>query len=211
MRLVYAAAVMVSMLASLDACAPAMVTAQASPDSIQHRNDCRLAEQVLRTGHPAPREDWALAMIWTCAQSGPAVAEALSVARASSDTAYLNALTSPLIRLRDGSVFAAALTLAGDRGASVPARVAALRALMYAVRPGGYVDFASLGSPQTINCFGTSATDSRVLNGAPLPANHVESVGVLADGLQKDASEPDAIRSAANCAMLLVRSIQRRH
>lgn len=192
-------------LVMVAACAPAVMTAQANPDSIHHRNDCRLAEQVLSTGHPAPREEWALGVIWNCPDAGATLAAALTAARTSADTAYLNALTAPFIQLRDGQVFAAALTVAGDRGASLPARVAAIRTLMYAVRPGGYVDPAALPNPRTVNCFGMPSPHSEVLNGAPLPSDYLAQVHALMSQIQSDTSEAEGIRHAANCAMFLVR------
>jgi hypothetical protein len=181
------------------------MTAQANPDSIHHRNDCRLAEQALSTGHPAPREEWALGVVWNCRDAGPVLAAALTGARASSDSAYLNALTAPLIRLRDGYVFAAALALAGDRSASLHARAAAIRALMYAVRPGGYVDPAALSNPRAVNCFGTPSPHSEVVNGAPLPSDYLEQARALMSRVTGEQSEPEGIRHAATCAMFLIR------
>jgi hypothetical protein len=188
-------------LAGVCACAPAAVTAQTSPDSVQQRNNCRLAEQVLAAGHPAPREEWALGVVWNCAEAGPTLARSLSAARASTDTAYLNALTAPSNRIRDGSVFAAAANLAQDRSASVPARVAAFRTLIFAVRPGWYVDFASLMDPNIVQCFLPPSPHSRILNGTPLPADYVAQVGSLASRIRGDSTEPRVVRSAANCAM----------
>ena len=187
------------------ACAPATVTAQADPDSVQHRNNCRLAEQVLSTGHPAPREQWALEVIWNCPEVAGTLAHSLSAARASTDTAYLNALTAPFIRIRDGEVFSAAAALAQDRSASVPARVAAIRTLMFAVRPGGVVDFAWLMNPNTVQCFLPRGLHAEILNGAPLPNDYLAQVRSLASRIQSDATEPQIVRSAANCAMFSVR------
>ena len=192
-------------LVGVAACAPATMTAQANPDSIHHRNDCRRAEQVLSTGHPAPHEEWALGVVWNCRDAGPALAAALTAARTSADTAYLHALTAPFIQLRDGHVFEAALSVAGDRAASQPARVAAIRTLMYAVRPGGYVDPAALPNPSTVNCFGMPSPHSEVLNGAPLPSDYLAQVRALMWQIQNDTSEAAGIRHSANCAMFLVR------
>lgn len=48
--------------------------AQGSERNNAHlRNDCRLAAQVIRTGHPAPRLGWAYSIIRLCDQSGPTV------------------------------------------------------------------------------------------------------------------------------------------
>lgn len=192
-------------LVALAACAPATMTAQANPDSVHHRNDCRLAEQVLSTGHPAPREEWALGVIWNCRDAGPTLAATLVAAKASMDTAYLNALTAPFIQFRDGHVFAAAFSLVGDRSASVPARVAAIRVLMYAVRPGGYVDPAALPNPRTVNCFGMPSPHSEVLNGAALPSDYLDRVRTLMSRMERDQTEPEGLRHAASCAMFLVR------
>jgi hypothetical protein len=109
---------------------------QSNSHSSEHRNDCRLAEQVLATGRPPTRKEWALGVVWNCRDAGPTLAAALTAAGASTDTAYLNPLTAPFIQLRDGYVVTAALALAGDRYASLTARVVAIRTLMYAVRPG---------------------------------------------------------------------------
>jgi len=187
------------------ACAPAAMTAQANPDSVHHRNNCRLAEQVLSTGHPAPREEWALGIVWNCRDAGPVLATRLTDARASTDSAYLNALTAPLIQIRDGQVFAAGLALAGDRAASLPARVAAIRAVMYAVRPGGYVNPAALADPRAVNCFGTPSPHSEVLNGAPLPSDYLDQARALMSRIASDHSEAEGIRHAAQCAVFLIR------
>lgn len=50
---------------------PAMgATAQAAPGSVKLRNDCRLAIQVLTTGHPGPQTDDALTTIGLCGPEG---------------------------------------------------------------------------------------------------------------------------------------------
>lgn len=46
------------------------VDAQANPDSVKFRNDCRLAIQVLTAGHPSPRTDDALGIIGLCGRDG---------------------------------------------------------------------------------------------------------------------------------------------
>ena len=198
-------AVWTVVLASVCACAPAAVTAQASPDSVRHRNNCRLAEQILSTGHPAPREEWALGIAWSCPQIAPTLARSLAAVRASADTAYLNALTAPFVRIRDGSAFSAAMNLAQDRSASVPARIAAIRTLMFAVRPGWFVRFAWLMNPSTTHCFLPPSPHSELFNGVPLPDDYVAQVRYLASRIQSDPTEPQIVRSAANCAMFSVR------
>lgn len=47
----------------------------AAQQDVHLRNDCRLAGQILRTGHPAPHREWAWSVIPTCADSaGPVLA-----------------------------------------------------------------------------------------------------------------------------------------
>ncbi len=46
--------------------------AQESRD-VHARNDCRLAAQVIRTGHPAPHVEWAYGAILRCDETGAAV------------------------------------------------------------------------------------------------------------------------------------------
>jgi hypothetical protein len=50
----------------LSAPSSSSVVAQANPDSVKLRNDCRMAAQVLTTGHPGPHIDDALTTIGLC-------------------------------------------------------------------------------------------------------------------------------------------------
>lgn len=191
----------------LAACAPRMVLAQDRPDSVHHRNDCRLAAQVISTGQPLPRREWALAVIQGCREGGPALARAMQESRLSSDTAYLNSLTWPAIRLRDGEIFQAAMQVAADRGASTQARVFAIRTLMWSMYPGGGLDYADLadlvqGRPRS--CFGPGpSTHTSVTQGTALPADFVARAKALAKTLDHDATEALAVRRAAVCLTLL--------
>src|ERR1044071_7803060 len=109
--------------------------AQADPDSVKRRNDCRLAGQVLSTGHPATHYEWALEKAWHCPDAAAGIASRLRASAASRDTAVLEALTRPTQRLRDGQIFAIALAIVGHNAASLEARVYAARTLLYALRP----------------------------------------------------------------------------
>lgn len=73
LRRIRHAALLVGMLATA---ASAPLHAQVSPDSIKLRNDCRLADQVLRTGHPAPHREDALHTIPLCPGSTASLGEA---------------------------------------------------------------------------------------------------------------------------------------
>ena len=60
------------LLLSLCLAIPCIAQAQADPDTVKLRNDCRLAAQVLSTGQPAPHRDQALATIGRCGAEGAA-------------------------------------------------------------------------------------------------------------------------------------------
>jgi hypothetical protein len=101
-------------------------------------------------------------------------------------------------------MFAAAIEVAGDRSATPQARVYALRVLVWALNPGGWISYADLA--------GTGQSDRRVclrygtpfhtqiVSGEPLPGDYVERVHRLAASILDDASEPVTVRSAAFCA-----------
>jgi hypothetical protein len=92
------------------------------------RNDCRLAGQVVETGHPAPHYQWALEFVRHCEVTGPPVLVALW-SRPPSDADHLNQLFLSSYRLRDSRVTAAAVEAAGDPGLPRIVRLAAIRVL----------------------------------------------------------------------------------
>lgn len=186
--------------ALLAALLPAHCLGQTNPDSVKHRNDCRLAAQVLATGNPAPRYQWALEMAWNCAEAAPMIAQRLEALANSLDTAALNALTAPTIKLRDGRIFAAALRVAGSKTATPEARAFAVRTLIYAMRPGGGITYAALINPDA-GCFGGGPSPHQSITpGAPLPADYVQQVNALGRRLARDTTEPESIRRIGFCA-----------
>lgn len=199
----------IALCALLVAVAHSSLSAQdAHTDSIHHRNDCRLAAQSIAAHHPAPKEGWAMEIIQNCAEGGPVLARALKEAQSSTDTALLNAITRPAIQLRDGDVYTAALDVAGNRGATIQARVFAIRTLMWAMYPGGsldYDDLADLVQGRTRSCFGAGpSTHTFVTHGeTPLPADYVDRAKMLAQRINTDAGEPREVRRAAACLYLL--------
>src|SRR4051794_23983871 len=111
------------------------VTAAAQRDAVDPvhlRNDCRLASQVVETGHPAPKLKWALGAIRACTPNeyGAAVAAAVRRERAISDTATLASYWNASRWLIDGQLFSAAMDVANDRNASQESRVFAILALL---------------------------------------------------------------------------------
>ena len=187
---------------------PLSALGQANPDSIKHGNDCRLAVQVITTGQPAVKTDWAMTFVRECAEFPAALAGALSRARTSRDTAALARLTAPADRLRDGDLFTAAFELARDRAASPEARVFAIRVLMWAYLPGMELSYSHLidtngdGIP-TCGGIGPSL-HGELVRRTPLPAGWVESGRALGRSLALDSTEVAPVRQAARCLALVI-------
>jgi hypothetical protein len=190
---------------ALAAQVPSAARAQVDPDSIKHRNDCRLAEQVIRTGHPNPHFRWAVGMARRCASVGGALADALRAARTSSDTAYLQALTSPVIELRDGGVLSAAMEIAQDETASDAARVYSFRVLMWALAPGAGISYADItdqvpGRRKMCVPHGTPIHLSVTWGSTPLPSDYEARIHDIGRAVLTDSSVAAPVRSAAECA-----------
>lgn len=189
----------------LAAVLPLGLHGQVPADSVHLRNNCRLAEQVLSTGHPAPHWSWALTTIARCRTGGPALASAIRGTRTSTDTALLNAVTRPSSQLRDKVVYEAALSIASDRTASTPARVFAIRTLLWAFIPGSWITYSNLvGSPESGACYGGGQPlHSYVVVGERLPSDYARRVNDLGLRVARDTSEPSEVRAAAGCAALI--------
>ncbi len=192
--------------------------AQAVPDSMRLRNDCRLAEQVISTGRPEPQDSWAWGLIHQCGESGgAAIAQGMASLRQSTDTAALDRLTGQAQWLRDGHVFDTAMSISEDAAASVPARVFAMRALLYYLRlehpttrgvPIAYADMhavpdSATGTPRQGCATGVVADHASppIATGSPLPTDYrarIEAVGVR---LSRNWAQPTDIRSAALCLL----------
>lgn len=191
----------------LVALAPVSVHAQAHADSVHHRNDCRLARQVIETGQPSRHTDWALRQIGGCGSEvyGASIAAGVRRLRAETDTAVLGRLWNPMHFLQDGSLYDAALEIAGDRAASVPSRVFALLALIHASRlgtsatyPGVTGGFDEHGFVRG-GCGNITVYDDVRITGTPLPADWRAQVQALGERLRSDLSEPLDVRTAASC------------
>jgi hypothetical protein len=181
---------------------PRSAKAQAEPDSVKHRNNCRLAAQILATGEPAIHTQWALDQSWRCPETAEALSQRLRAAAGSRDTAALNAITAPAIELRDGRLFEAALAVASDQGATVEARIFAIRTLIHSMRPGGLITYDGLADREG-DCYGGGpSVHQQITAGSPLPSDYVERVHTLGRQLMSNTAAPPSIRHAGMCAAL---------
>lgn len=187
--------------------------AQADPDSVKLRNDCRLAGQVLQTGHPAPRLQWASTFIRAC---GPdAVAEAnvaaLNRLRAAADSPELKQVWNQLQYVRDARIYRTVVDIARDRRASVNTRVDALLWLQRLRAPQQFATKAEVTGGFDANgrvqggCgrFTRLAGTVSFYDGEALPSGYVAEITELGRRVSADMSEPLDVRTAARCAQTL--------
>lgn len=202
---------LVSLLVLAGAAAPAQ--GQANPDSVKLRNDCRLATQVLQTGHPATHFQWATAVIHRCGADAVAAANvaALNRLRTSYDTAALAQVWNQLQYVRDARIYRAMMEIAQDPGASERARMKALVWLLRLRRPDQFatLDEVTGGFDAEGNVRGGCGRYSRLAgtapseHGEPLPSNFEAEITELGRAVSSDTSQPLDVRTAARCAQTL--------
>lgn len=189
------------------AAAPACASAQANPDSVHHRNDCRLAAQVLRTGEPNTKTAWAWATAQGCQRIGSSAAAALQRLRASDDTAALGSLVTISRRLSDDDLFGAAVEVASDGDASPAARVAALAALLYQVTEHTAAEYPGLLTVPAAGHWCQLEYYPRtvvVLQGKALRSGAADLAVSSASAIE-GSSAPAVVKSAADCLERAVR------
>ena len=121
---------------------------QTRVEEAQQRNACRLANQVVRTGHPAPHREWAYSVISQCEQSGPAALAAVWLGEKPLATGELTFLARATHDLRDRRLYVALRTAGRDARTDVEARLHALALLLDYVSPHGlYFEPADLRMP----------------------------------------------------------------
>lgn len=183
--------------------------AQANPDSVKHRNNCRLASQVVAKGAPDPKRTWAFGYIRECddPESKAAALAVLGQLRTSTDTSAIHYATAILVRVRDGDIFAATLSIAGDKTASVPMRVFALMALSrlqddFAAPDYGLFIRDRLGplNSHIGSCAAQGVHAVPYRSGTtPMPADYRQQIVTIARRVRDDPAEPMHVRSAAAC------------
>jgi len=106
----------------------------ANPLIVKHRNDCRLAAQVLTTGQPHTKRNWARGYIANCENEGvPAIVQEWR--NVPSDTAAVVQLMRASTSIRDMRIYEQARSVAVDRSRSDVIRVGAMHVLDSYVNP----------------------------------------------------------------------------
>jgi len=175
--------------------------AQADPDSLHLRNNCRLATEIIARGHPAPHEQWAYRIAPQCgSNAGRIIANKLIESRTSTDTAELRLLTAPAAQLHDASIFAASLEVAADKSASSVARPFAFRNLIWLISYGADLGNFDPWRSSGLGCSG-AVHDRPKYAGSPLPSDFRDQVRTLAYRVAHDRSEHPAVRKSALCTI----------
>lgn len=167
----------------------------------QHRNDCRLAQQVLVQGQPANKKDWAFGQINSCGTVGgeSLAAAIIQYRRVNAPGGEMEKLVQSAAYLTDGKIFGAALALAADEGAAGAARVQAIRIAYHQLNPAVYQSYeAFLNNPlETRVLLIGSITSEAPMKGTPLPGDALEKATHVMTGILMRSSAPRQVRQAA--------------
>jgi hypothetical protein len=145
-----------------------------------------------------------------CGSSGgQAIASAIRAARTSTDSIYLKNLITAASRIRESNVFQAALDIADDPGATVPARVTALVVLL-AQYSNAFTLFprhswqSLVSVPLSPGCGISTFSANSYLSDVGLPAHAYDQIASHAEALAANASAPPVVRTLARCVRLSV-------
>ena len=146
-------------------------------------------------------------------QAGAIVAALLRETRLEQDTMEVQRATSLTQYVHDGRVLVAALSLATDSGATIPARLGALRALLWAKAPGHpYYSLSDLMAPPRCvrpGCFssytghyyqgGPVAGDTIrwPVTGQPMPPRYVDQINWAVSFIEHHPRTPESLQTAA--------------
>jgi hypothetical protein len=184
-------------------CATAPLSGQASETAAaaRHRNDCRLAAQVLRTGNPAGRRDWALGQISSCEAEGPVVL-AEQWRGIAPGGPQLERLVRATWRIRDRRIYQQLRETAEDPSRPAAMRVGAMLVLARYVDPASALWLSDLVPPDSIRRIpllaATTTSYAQLTGPEPLPGPIGASVLDVLEGIASARStEPREVWYAA--------------
>jgi hypothetical protein len=166
-------------------------------DSVELRNWCRLAEQVLEHGQPANKRPWAVRVLPLCgATAAHWITTSLRQHRADQvNTNALEEIVAATTIFKDADVFAAAITLAQDGSAGTAARVQAVRIIYYQITPGAAEPYEYFVSRQETNL--AIDSDAPMTVGKPLPPNAPMTATATGHSIIADPLAPETVKRAA--------------
>lgn len=179
--------------------APAQTT---HTDSIHRRNNCRLAAQVLTTGHPETRKRWAQSYIGYCPSDvqGAALRVALTRAAAEGDIRTFRPLATAAIFVPDDQLLDLLLSVAVSSTNTEAIRIAALLQLDVFRNPTREWDIEELRRGDGTDC--PTLVRSHPVEFAvfrPQPTAFLPRLDAGLSALAADPAQPVAVRRLAQC------------
>lgn len=189
-------------LLGLLACAPAGMAAQRPGPA-----DCSAAAEAMRRSSDRDHRAQAVERLKACPDD-LRVETYLAVLRGDRQLDRGEAMTAayPVVALRDDRLFQEVVLLAGDKTASVPARVVAFMALRVirdpssAPRYEGFTGGVDARGIPYVSCAAIRSHPQDFRDGpVPFSADYLERIEAVSRRVFRDESEPAAVRSAAAC------------
>ncbi len=175
-------------------------------DDVRRRNDCRLAGQVLRTGHPAPRWDWAVSYIRRCEQSGPEALIFAWTARAPRERQALGRLAWAMRQFPD-DILATVHETAEDESAMTDARIFAIDMSVGFVEPHIMINGRDLFNPNPDRMgWAHSVSDAPDLPTVKDVQSERRNLIAMLRRIRDRTADP-LVRSAAHRFLVLVESL----
>jgi hypothetical protein len=170
---------------------------------------CPEAIAILERGSREATDRWAASVIGQCGTEGASVlAKAIAANAGEHDIGFLSFLTSASRDIRDPQLVDVAVALLNSPEASVPARIFAVRTLIYQFRSGTYLSYADLQAtgPSRVprSCLGVTIGSLESPAGSPIDSTRRQQVVALAQRIRNDTQEPDDVRAAASCIRPLI-------
>lgn len=172
----------------------------ADPAQVKHRNNCRLAAQVLLDGQPAVKGDWALRYIGSCPQQQQVVVAMWQDPPVG--TEELDRLFELSRKVKDRRIFRRAAEVAEDPAARSELRVTALGVLGSYLHPDLVMRLSDLerrsevGGIRWANIFGVGGDLEDQETVRPLPDDAERRICDLVRHLVREA-EDDLVRAQA--------------
>lgn len=178
---------------------------------VHHRNDCRLASQVITKGRPANKREWALRTLPSCGpMAGEAVAGVIrSQQTATAPTEDLELVLSSTIGLLDRSIYSAAIEVAKAVSATEVGRVQAMRFLYSQISPESFGTYGYFVGEDTGTVVSVSDTYPRV--GEPLVSGYLAEVVREMEAIRTDPRSSSRVRHAAEEVEQTARAVIRRN
>lgn len=178
--------------------------------AVKHRNQCRLAAQVVRTGHPQPHRSGAIEYVAHCENEGPVVlAEQWQTLGGGGQD--LEDLVFSSKRVRDNRLYQALSRTAADRSRPAAVRAGAMLVLVKYVDPASAIGFSDLVPPDSIvhipRVGGSTTANNQVIGAVPVPGPVGAAVLALLESIGSARSEePREVWYAAAVLARRVRS-----